>query len=218
MDPRVNELAASLGPGIRVSVGPGPAPARRARGTGIPGLDRILPGGGYPVGGVVEILGPLDGGRGHLALRAAARQSRDGRVAWAAAEGAPDPWHYRRVGGDLRTLSLVRMARLDRYAWAVEQILRSGLFRLVVAQGTGPRSGRVLFDPAAWRRWSAAAVQGDTTFLLLLEELTELTAFARPCPLRLRVQRDPSGRLGIRVERIAGQAPGASLTVGEGPI
>ncbi len=216
MDPRVNELAASLGPGIRVSVGPGPAPARRARGSGIPGLDLLLPGGGYPVGGVVEILGPLDGGRGYLALRAAAQQSSEGRVAWAAAEGAPDPWHYRRLGGDLRALSLVRMGRPDRYVWAVEQILRSGLFRLVVAQGTGPRSGRVLFDPTAWRRWSAAAARGDSAFLLLLEDLPVLAAFARPCPLRLRVRRDPSGRLGIRVERVAGHAPGASLTVGEG--
>ena len=216
MDPRVTALTARLGPGVRVRVGPGPAPARRVRGSGISGLDRILPGGGYPVGGVVEILGPLDGGRGHLALRAAALQSREGRVAWAAAEGAPDPWHYRRMGGDLRALSLVRIGRTDRYVWAVEQVLRSGLFRLVVAQGTGPRSGRLLFDPAAWRRWSAAASRGDSTFLLLLEDLPELTAFARPAPLRLRVQRELDGRLGIRVERIAGRAPGAALTVGEG--
>jgi recombination protein RecA len=216
MDPRVNEIAARLGPEIRVRVGPGPAAARRARRTGIPGLDRLLPGGGYPVGGVVEILGTLDGGRGHLALRAAAQQSREGRVLLAAAEGAPDPWHFRRVGGDLRNLSLVRMGRPDRYVWAVEQILRSGLFRLVVAQGTGPRSGRVLFDPPAWRRWSAAASQGDVTFLLLLEDIPELAAFARPSLLRLRVRRETDGRLGVRVERIAGQAPGASLSVGEG--
>ena len=218
MDPRVNELAARLSPEIRVRVGPGPAPVRRARQSGIPGLDRILPGGGYPVGGVVEILGPLDGGRGHLALRAAAQQSREGRVALAVAEGAPDPWHYRQLGGDLRALSLVRMGRRERYVWAVEQVLRSGLFRLVVAQGTGPRSGRMLFDPAAWRRWSAAAAKGDATFLLLLEDLPQLAAFARPCPLRLRVGCGTDGRIGIRVERIAGQAPGASLTMGEGAV
>ncbi|MFH1532203.1 MAG: hypothetical protein ABIK09_15870 [Pseudomonadota bacterium] len=213
MDPRVNELVASLGPGILVRVGPGPAPTRRIRRSGIPGLDSLLPGGGYPAGGVVEIMG---GGRGHLAHRAAAQQSREGRVAWTAAEGIPDPWHFRRVGGDLRALSLVRMGRPARYVWAVEQVLRSGLFRLVIAQGTGPRSGRVLFDPAAWRRWSAAAAGGDATLLLLLEDLPELATFARPSPLRLRVHRGSDGRLGIRVERIAGRAPGASLTVEEG--
>jgi hypothetical protein len=216
MDPRVNEIAASLGPGIGVRGGPGPDPDRRVRQSGIPGLDRILPGGGYPVGAMVELLGPLDGGRGHLAVRAAAQQSREGRVVLAVAEGSPDPWHFRRVGGDLRNLTLVRMGRRDRYVWAVEQILRSGLFRLVVAQGTGPRSGRVLFDPPAWRRWSAAAARGDVTLLLLLEDLPELAAFARPCPLRLRVRRETDGRLEVRVERVAGQAPGASMTMGEG--
>jgi len=213
MDQRVNELAARLGPSVQVRVGPGPWPARRVRGSGIPALDRILPGGGYPVGGVVEILGPLDGGRGCLALRAAAHQSLEGRVALAAAEGTPDPWHLRRLGGDLRALSLVRMGRPERYVWAVEQVLRSGLFRLVVAQGTGPLSGRVLFDPAAWRRWSAAAKRGDAAFLLLLEDLADLAVFARPCPLRLRVRRDTDGRLGVRLERVAGRAPGASVTI-----
>ena len=170
------------------------------------------------MGALVEILGSLDGGRGHLALRAAAQQSREGRVALAAAEGSPDPWHFRRVGGDLKNLSLVRMGRPDRYVWAVEQVLRSGLFRLVVAQGTGPRSGQMLFDPPAWRRWSAAAARGDVTFLLLLEDLPDLAAFARPCPLRLRVRRETDGRLGVRVERVAGQAPGASMTMGEGAV
>ena len=213
MDPRVSRLAASLGPGVGVHVGPGSARTRRTRGSGIPGLDRLLPGGGYPVGGAVELLGPLAGGRGFLALSAAAEQSRRGQVAWAAAEGAPDPWPFRRMGGDLGALSLVRIPRAERYVWVVEQVLRSGLFRLVVAQGTGPRSGRVLFNPAAWRRWSAAAAQGDATFLLLLEDVPALAAFARPSPLRLRVQQSPAGRLMIRVERAAGHSPGASVTL-----
>ncbi|MBM4372516.1 MAG: hypothetical protein FJ098_12725, partial [Deltaproteobacteria bacterium] len=209
MDPRVAEIAVRLGPGAGVRAGPGPAPLRRVRGTGIPGLDRLLPGGGYPEGALVELVGLPDGGRGLLAMAAAAHHSRRGRVAWATAEGTPDPWLLRAMGGQLRSFSLVRLRRRERYAWAVEQVLRSGLFRLVVAQGTGPVSGRVLFGPAAWRRWAAAAAGGDSTLLLLLEDLPRVAELPRPASLRLRVEGCGDGGTRVRVERAAGHAPGA---------
>ncbi|MBN2797929.1 MAG: hypothetical protein JXX28_02165 [Deltaproteobacteria bacterium] len=126
--------------------------------TGVPLVDELL--GGLPVPGLVELLGPQGSGRARLALTVVAALQRRGEwVCWVDFAGAFYPPAAAQRGVELSSLLVVRPPA-GRGAWAVEQILRSGLFSLVVAADP-PALG------PAGARWARAAEGGMSTGMVL---------------------------------------------------
>jgi cell division inhibitor SulA/protein ImuA len=131
-------------------------------------LDACLPGGGWPLGTLTELLLPASGiGELQLLLPALRRLSIDaaGRrrwIAWVAPPQLPYPPAFAQSGIAPGQLLLIAGERLEERLWATEQALRSGscaavlawfdrvderwLRRLKLAAGTG-RTLAVVFRP-----------------------------------------------------------------------
>lgn len=119
--------------------------------TGFTVLDECLPGGGWPLGAIVEILHDTPGiGELSLLLPALAALARDGRwLAW-----ITPPWHIAAPalearGIDPARLLVVRDCSAHEALWAAEQALRSGA------------CGAVLLWPSAMRAAHSARRGGD---------------------------------------------------------
>jgi cell division inhibitor SulA/protein ImuA len=159
----------STAPGGPSAADPGVLP------TGWPALDAALPGGGWPLGTLVELLVPTHG-VGELTLLLPALRALHGRwVLWIAPPHAPYPPALAQAGLDpARVLLVDADAPTDRL-WAMEQALRSRgcgavlmwldavddrwLRRLKLAAEPG-RALAVLFRPAArGAEGSAAALR-----------------------------------------------------------
>ncbi|HRR27161.1 MAG TPA: hypothetical protein P5568_00055 [Acidobacteriota bacterium] len=157
--------------------------------TGIPVLDRCLEGG-FPVGSLVELTGPLSSGKTSLVWCVAAETARGGGlVAYVDPYDTLDAESAVAAGMVLDRLLWIRWAEsaeadetkpleaedLERSVEPVERALksadvaaRSGVFRLVVLDlqplpGQHPRQ----WSPSVWFRLQRA-VQGTETTLLLL--------------------------------------------------
>jgi len=96
--------------------------------TGFAGLDRELPGGGWPTGALTEILYAKEGsGELQLVLPALAALTRDAkRVAWLAPPHLPYAPALCAAGLDLGYLTVIRAPGRRDALWAAEQVLRSG--------------------------------------------------------------------------------------------
>jgi len=128
--------------------------------TGVQAFDELV--GGLPRPGLVELHGPPGTGRTRLALAVAARWTAErALVAWVDADHTLYPPAAADLEVVLRRLLIVRPPH-DRVPWAVEQLLRSGCFPLVVASGLG-RVGK------AGHGWAHAAEAGGCTGLILGE-------------------------------------------------
>jgi hypothetical protein len=154
-----------------------PAVQRRRAPSGVPAWDAIAQG--LPVPGVVEISGPEGAGRSRLALALAAPQTRLGRrVAWVDPMSRLYPPSAEDHGVDLGRLMIVRPPEDGSapWAWATEQLLRSGCFALVVVDfPPHPGSRRTLAH--AWAR--AAERGGSTAIVLAARPVRELPAEIR---------------------------------------
>lgn len=145
--------------------------------TGHAALDAQLPGGGWPLGAVTEIL-PERPGIGELALLlpTLAQLSAQGRgVALVSPPYRACAPGWARGGVRLEHLLLVEAPRATDAQWAAEQILRSTAFgavllwqdaigapelrRLQVAAGQGAALAFVFRPPAAARAPSSAALR-----------------------------------------------------------
>ncbi|MBU6367903.1 MAG: hypothetical protein KJT01_16940, partial [Gemmatimonadetes bacterium] len=107
--------------------------------TGVGGVDRLL-GGGIPRGRLTQVVGPRGAGKSTLLRGVVAEVLRGGGwVAWVDAQRtlAPGPWSA--LGA---RLIVVRPPTPHRSAWAADQLLRSGVFALVVLDGA-PALSRV---------------------------------------------------------------------------
>lgn len=138
-----------------------PALSRQALATGFETLDELLPGGGWPVGALTEILADEEGtGALWLTMPALARLSQTPRwLAWVAPPHIPYAPALAGMGVDLSKVLLIRPRRsLDRM-WALEQALRSGTCSAVLAW-----PGRL--DGKALRRLQLAAETGRSWGLL----------------------------------------------------
>lgn len=98
-------------------------------------LDRELPGGGWPVGALTEILYASEG-TGELqcvmpALAALTRQGR--RVAWVAPPHRPYAPGLLESGVRVECLTLVRVKQRQDALWATEQVLRAGACHALLA-------------------------------------------------------------------------------------
>ena len=151
-------------------------------------LDRFLPGGGWPLKAVTEILLDRYGiGELSLLMPALARLSRDKSarakrwIAWIAPPFVPYAPALLRYGIDLDRVLMVHPTSSSKdVLWAVEQVLRSGSSIAVLAW-VGDVSIPVL------RRFQLAAEANDTWVVLFrpLQALQE----SSPAALRLRLSR-----------------------------
>ena len=154
--------------------------------TGLAALDALLPGGGWPLGVVTEILFSQEGvGELRLLVPALAEQSRQGRwIAWIDPPHVPYPPALAAMGVRLSRVLLVQAGTDRDRLWAATQCLRSGACGAVLAW-PGECEDRAL------RRLQLAAGKGGGPGFLFRPERTAV----RPshAALRLRLARSPRG-------------------------
>lgn len=159
--------------------------------TGLAPVDGLLPGGGFPLGQVVELWGEPASGRARLAFRAIAEAHRAVRLAaWVDGPRMLYPPALPPLGVQLDQLLVVRPPEPRQLAWSALQLLRSGAFAAVGLDLT--HTGIRLSPPESRRLVEAATRSGG---LLLLLTPTEAPADGT---LRLRVM--ASGARGLRLE------------------
>jgi len=163
---RGDALAPSLRPGVP---------------SGFAELDAELPGGGWPVGVLSEILPASDGiGELRLLAPALARLSAAGRLlTWIAPPHQPYAPALAAAGIDLARMLIVRTTRAQDALWATELALRARACGAVLAWPT-----RIRF--AELRRLQLAAQGGQA--LAWLIRPPEAALEASPAPLRLRLE------------------------------
>jgi hypothetical protein len=110
------------------------APGAAAVRTGFEALDAELPGGGWPGGGLVEVLCRSEGiGELQLVLPALAALTAEGhRVAWLAPPHLPYAPALKAAGVRLERLTVVRAPGRRDALWAAEQALRARAFHALL--------------------------------------------------------------------------------------
>lgn len=161
--------------------------------TGYPALDDILPGGGWPKSGLIEMLLEHHG-LGELRLllplllrhgaTSAEQPSARGWLCWVAPPYVPHARALAEAGIDVERILLVHARGDEQALWAMEQALRSEGSALVLGW-TGRASGAQL------RRLQLAAEEGDAVGVLF----RPLAARHEPSAAALRLQLS-SGRHG----------------------
>lgn len=162
--------------------------------TGFEALDSILPAGGWPAAGIIEILHAQHGqGELSLLLPALAACSQRGPVAIIA---PPQPLYapaLAQAGVALDALVWLATSNDKDTAWALETALRSQACGLVIAWPGGLR-------PDAVRRLQVAAAEGRTLGVLMRPD-------GRSAPnvhVRLRLDSDGNEQTWVTLEKARG--------------
>ena len=172
--------------------------------TGLAPVDGLLPGGGFPLGQVVELWGEPASGRVRLACRAIAEAHRALRLAaWVDGPGTLYPPALPPLGIRLEQLLVVRPPQPKQLAWSALQLLRSGAFAAVGLDLT--HTPVRLSPPESHRLVEAASRSGG---LLLL-----LTPLEAPADGTLRLHVSASGPRGMRLEVVRSRQGGTSRAV-----
>lgn len=151
--------------------------------TGFMALDALLPGGGWPLGALTEIVVERQGlGELAITLPALADLCLQGRsVAWVAPPYVPYAPALQAAGIDLAQVLWLRSTSLDDRLWAAEQALRSGVCGAVLLWLTPEHATGM--TPHALRRLQLAAEQGQSLAFLFWRRAID----SSPAMLRLRV-------------------------------
>ncbi len=159
---------------------------RRTIASGLEALDAQLPGGGWPLGALTEILLQHHGiGELRLLMPALARMSREGRwLAWVAPPYLPYAPALAQMGVDLSRLMLIRPRDPGDTLWTMEQALRSRACGAVLAW---PR--RV--DSRRLRRLQLATEAGRAMGVLFRP--WQESRQPSPAALRLQLTASPEG-------------------------
>jgi hypothetical protein len=159
--------------------------AIRAEPTGFATLDRVLPGGGWPIGAVSEVLHARPGvGELTLALPLLARMTRAQRpVVFLLPPALPYAPALAAAGLMLSHVLVVSKASTTDALWAAEQVLRAGAGAALLWMER--------IETASLRRLQLAAEAGDGCALLLRPEA--FVGESTPSALRLRVWRGEDG-------------------------
>jgi hypothetical protein len=188
---------------------PGRAACRLAAPSGFPELDASLPGGGWPIGAIAELMSDAIGiGELSLLMPVLSRLARAGRyIAWIAPPYLPYAPALAQHGLPLERMLLIRTHRLQDSLWAAEQALRC------------PAVGAVLGWPAYIvdknvRRLQLAAEAGGS--LGILYRPPEAARESSPAALRLRLHATPDG-LAVEIHKSRGGRAGLTLRVGVAP-
>jgi cell division inhibitor SulA len=166
-------------------------------------LDQALPGGGWPLGALTELLHEQAGiGELRLFMPALARLSRQGRwVAMIAPPYIPYAPALAACGMDLSRLLLVHPRNPKEGLWALEQALRTGTCAAVLAW---PRE----IDERNLRRLQLAAETGRSWGVLFRPRAA--AGDASPAALRLEAEPDEEHTL-LRLLKCRGGAAGVAL-------
>ncbi len=181
------------------------APAAPALPSGFAALDAELPGGGWPVGALTEILCPRQGvGELQLVLPALAALTAQGRrIAWLAPPYLPYAPALAAAGVRLECLTVVRAPGRRDALWAAEQVLRAGACHALLAWL--PEAGY-----AELRRLAVAA-QASPGFAALFRPPG---AAQQPSPACLRLALEwREGRLAARILKRRGAPVAAPLDI-----
>jgi hypothetical protein len=187
--------------------GRGPRPA--AAPSGFAELDAQLPGGGWPVGAIAELMSDVPGiGELSLIVPVLSRLARAGRhIAWIAPPYLPYAPALAQRGLPLERVLLIQTGSLKESLWAMEQALRC------------PAVGAVLGWPAYIvdrnvRRLQLAAAAGGS--LGILYRPPEAARESSPAALRLRLHAVPDG-VAVEIHKSRGGRAGLTLRVGVAP-
>jgi cell division inhibitor SulA/protein ImuA len=165
--------------------------------TGFAVLDAELPGGGWPAGGLAEVLCRSEGvGELQIVLPALAALTAAGRrIAWLAPPHLPYAPALRAAGVRLDCLTVVRAPGRRDALWAAEQALRAGTFHallLWLPRASYPELRRL-----------AVAAQAGPGFALAFRP-PEAAGEASPAVLRLALEAGEK-QLAIRILKRRGQ-------------
>lgn len=174
--------------------------------SGFPALDAELPGGGWPLAGLTELLQEAGPGGGELALLAAAqaRAAQGGEVVWIAPPHTPFAPALQALGMPLARFLWLAPADPKDAAWAAEQVLRSGTCAWV--QWWSPHT-----TPEVLRRLHLAALDHHCPLLLLRPAIARQQA--SPAPLRLVCTPLPRRHLEVRILKRRGSALARAITL-----
>jgi hypothetical protein len=170
------------------------APPEPGLPTGFSALDASLPGGGWPLGALTEVLPAAPGvGEIGLLLPALSRLSREGRwLAWIDPPHIPYAPALAAAGVDLSRLVTVRPECPEDALWAAEQALGSGAPGAVLMW---PPAAPGAMSDKALRRLQLAAERGRAWGILFRPPRAE----AVPSPAALRLAVLPAAETGIEV-------------------
>ena len=171
--------------------------------TGLEALDSELPGRGWPVGALTEVLGDVEGiGELQLLLPALARLTTAGkRVVWLAPPHLPYAPGLAAAGVDLSNLAVVRAPGRRDGLWAAEQALRAASCRGLVAWFRDARYVEL--------RRLALAAEASSAFVAVFRPLAAAHE-SSPAVLRLAVEAPAEG-LAVHILKRRGAAAGAPL-------
>ena len=180
------------------------APSKRCIPTGFDELSGQLPGGGWPVGALTEIVSATQG-IGELRLTMPALASLTAKAKWVVwvsppfVPYAPVLVHH---GLDLSRTLLIQNQVVDESLWAAEQVLRSKMTGAVLLW---PSSA---VDERRLRRLQLAAETGSSTGFLF--RVGDERIRSSPAALRLKLGRQGED-LQVRVLKCRGGNPGARV-------
>ena len=181
------------------------ASATRVAPTGFLALDRELPGGGWPVGALTEILAAREGvGELRFVLPALAELTASGkRIAWLAPPHLPYAPALAAAGVKLEHLVVVRAPGRRDALWAAEQVLRAGACHALLAWLPSARYVEL--------RRLAVAAEASPGFTILFRP-PQAACESSPCCLRLALE-SHDGRLVARILKRRGAPLAAPLCI-----
>ena len=194
----------------------GDAPAVAGVSSGFVALDALLPGGGFPLGALTEILTPRVGvGELRLLLPTLARLARERWIAFVAPPYIPYAPALVRAGIDLSHVLVVHARERGDVLWSVEQALRAGTCGAVLAwpgaartHGSKPEGRDTAFK---WlRRLQLAAEAGNAMGLMFMS--SRAVANVSPAALRLAVEPQADG-VAVRVLKRRGGWPAGPVHI-----
>jgi hypothetical protein len=189
--------------------------AHRVVATGFAALDAELPGGGWPVGTLTEVLhdGAGIGEVTFLAGALARAAAGDRLVAWIAPPYLPYAPALAQAGIALDRCTVVKPASREDALWAAEQALKSGACGAVLFWNEGQRAEAQEY---AWmRRLQLAAQAGDAMAVVYRSTATERQS--TPAHLRVALACE-NGALKVRVPKRRGPPLTRSLSISLGPV
>jgi hypothetical protein len=170
--------------------------------TGHGALDAQLPGGGWPLGAITELMPARPGiGELSLAMPALARLAGEGRriaVVQPPYRACAPAWSHARI--PLPQMLLVEAPRAGDALWAAEQVLRSAAFGAALLWASAAHEWEL-------RRLQLACEQGAT--LLFLFRPPAAAQQPSPAALRLRLDWREGAGLAIDILKSRGGSPRA---------
>lgn len=173
--------------------------------TGFPSLSNQLPGGGWPVSTMVDLLLKQNGIGEMRLLAPALRTVAERRVVLLQPPHAPQALALAALGLPPASVIWLRAERTGDMMWAAEQVLRSGSCGALLFWPDQVGSGSARYRPVRsdnLRRLHLAAQAGETLFFMM-RPLASATD-SSPAPLRLSLE---PAKGGINVGFVKRQGP-----------